>query len=199
MKKAVYFFLLSVFLLTGCSKPIKEEQRMIRLPAETAEEEARKIYSYLQKVELRNEDIIARPYFFIEGRVEGNQAMYKKDGISAEIFLLNPDTPDITSTLKECKDKTLERLKEETSVLSSMISVNEDPDLVEISYVKEVTHEEEDKVISYRYPCKSVFKMETLADGSYLLLSLAIDNEETVQMTEILLAEFLDAYSISFN
>lgn len=199
MKRAAYVFLLSVFMITSCSKPVNEEQPTIRLPAETAEEKDMKVYDYLQKTELRNNDVIARPYFFKEGTVDDNQASYSEYGITAEISLQKADTTDITVLLEEKRDAALQKIKEQISVESSEIDVREEDRMIEISYMKEITQEEKDKRISYQYPCKCIIKADALADGNYLLIFLEIDNEETVQMTEILLQEFLDAHGITFG
>lgn len=198
MKKAMYFLLLSALILSGCSKPVKEEQHMIRLPAETAEQEKTAEYVYLEKMELRNEDVIARPYFFIDGNVNGNQVSYSGFGLTANLSLLKANTINLSSRLSEEKEIAMESITSQSNVIGE-IETKEKTSMIEISYLKEITGEEDDKTVSYRYPCKWIIWTDTLADGNYLLISLAIDNEKADQMTENLLMEFLDAYGISFD
>ena len=197
MKRAVYFFLLSILLLTACSKTIQEEQPIIRLPADSIEQEKKETYVTLEKITLRNEDVISKPYFFRDGITDGKEASYSDKGITACISLEKADVYSPSDLLENGKEKALDAIKKHAGYTGD-ITLNESGYLTEISYIKEVNVEQKDKTICYRYPCKYILKVQPLVDGNFLMISLEVDNEESDQMTQELLKEFLDAYGITF-
>lgn len=198
MKKGIFVLLLFLLLLCSCSKEITEEPVSVRLPADTVTQTEKKEYQYLEKKELRNEDIISRPYFFKDGNTDGAQAEYEGNGITASLRLIKADTTESEDILQQEMDAVAEELSAYEPVVGDVIS-GDGYRISTISYVKQVNEKEGKKVSLYQYPCKVIFKMETLADGSFLLMSLLVDNETATGETEALLSEFLDAYDITFS
>lgn len=198
MKKAVSASLFMAALMISCAKPIGEETKQIRLPAEMAEASETSVYSHLKKVELRDGDILSRCYFFEDGEVEGEQAVYKSGGIEAAVRLVRGDEGNTESLVEDRMDDVCKRLKSIDSQESSM-ETGSGYSMGKISYVKQKIKSDPDKTVTIMYPCMYIVKLEEKPDGNYLLMELEIDNEQTDDGTNELLDEFLMAYGITIQ
>lgn len=196
--KALGFIGTIGILSCSCSKSISEPVSQTRLPAEQTMVTDEPVYTFLEKVTLRNGKRVARPFFFKDGINEKDAVHYNSGGLYADLQLFENPGISMKQFLSD-EVRILEKQVSDYEPRTGSIKEGDDSCITELTYTKGNVIEEDGNTHIYQYPCSIIAAVFRQADGSYLLLKVSVDNEFSTGETGKLYRELMSAYGIMYE